>query len=69
MLKLEDVSFISTLPNIKIIRMIDLANVKELPNVENNVHLESIYLENLKKLKDISRIGKDRDIKVIEIKH
>ena len=49
--------------------MIDLANVKELPNVENNVHLESIYLENLKKLKDISRIGKDRDIKVIEIKH
>ncbi len=43
--KLEDITFITTLDNLKSIRLTDLTNIKTFPNTNCNKSMECIYIE------------------------
>lgn len=55
-LKLEDLSFLNTMTNLKSLMLQDLSNIKEFPKIENCHSLQEIYLDNLKSLEKIDEI-------------
>lgn len=65
-LKLEDLSFISTLPHLETLRLIDLRNVEILPDMMHT-QIKSLYLENLKNLIDISCLNHLKTLKKVEM--
>lgn len=65
-LKLNDLDFISTLSNLKYLFLQDLANITSLCEVKDT-SLESIYIDNLKKLENVDSLKEVKTLRKVEM--
>jgi hypothetical protein len=65
--KINDVDIIKEIPSLEYIKLNQLNNIEEIPDIRNNQYLQHIILDNMKKLNNISELEFVPNLKYIEM--